>query len=121
MTETADMLGAYRLLTACIICPAKTKPIRAPLSMMERRVWQWICGAGLSLTSGELVKLFSEEIHPIPDLLGKENAQALTMALYAAEAGFNSALDTQMEQAPERDAVVNAVLGLLRKKRIILI
>lgn len=120
LSEETCMPAFYHLLARCIICPAKLKPVRKPLSSIENKAWQWINKAGLRLTIGELVKLFTEGVDPSTDLLGKENAQTLTMRLYASDLIFDTTLDIQMEHSPRRDEVVNAVLGLLRKKRIIL-
>jgi len=121
LSEETGMPASYHLLTRCIICPAKLKSVRKPLSPAENKVWRWIKGAGLRLTIGELTKLFTEGLEPSPDLLGKENAQTLTMRLYASDPIFDTTLEIQMEHSPKRDDTVNAVLGLLRKKRIILI
>lgn len=121
LSEETDVLDSYYLLTRCIICPAKLKSVRKPLSYTENKAWQWISKAGLRLTIGEIAKLFTEGLEPIPDLLGKENAQTLTMRLYASDPIFDTTLEIQMEHSPKRDDAVNAVLGLLRKKRIILI
>jgi len=120
LSEETGMLASYHLLTRCIICPAKLKSVRKPLSSTENKTWRWIKGAGLRLTIGELTKLFAEGLEPSPDLLGKVNAQALTMRLYASDPIFDTTLEIQMEHSPKRDDIVNAVLGLLRKKRIIL-
>lgn len=121
LSEETGVPGPYHLLTRCIICPAKLKSVRKPLSYAENKAWQWISKAGLRLTIGELTKLFTEGLEPSPDLLGKENAQELTMRLYVSDPIFDTTLEIQMEHSPKRDDVVHAVLGLLRKKRIILI
>jgi len=121
LTEDAGPLAAYRLLTQCVICPAKLKPIRKPLTAMESLAWQWISQAGLRLTIGELTKLFADDVAPTPDLLGKDYAQDLTMRIYQGDLNFDTTPDLLMEASPMRDAVTNAALGLLRKKRIILI
>ena len=121
IAEGAGPLPVYRLLTRCVICPAKLKPARMPLTRMESRVWRWISKAGLRLTIGELTKLITGDILPTSALLGKENAQDLTLLLYAGDLTFDTSPDLQMESSPERDSVVRAVMGLLRKKQIILI
>ena len=110
----------YSLLTRCIICPAQEKTLRRKLSRIEKQVYQWISSAGLRLTIGELVKLFDSSITLMPELLGAENAQTLTLAIYSSDLCFDTVPDIQMSQSPYRDQVVNAVLGLLRKKRILL-
>jgi hypothetical protein len=121
MSDDTGPLGVYRLFTRCVICPAQPKAIHSPLTAMENRMWQWISKAGIRLTIGELTKLVTDGVPPIPALLGKDNAQDLTLQIYAGDLTFDTTPDIQMETSPERDAVVSAILGLLRKKRLILI
>ncbi len=124
LVETSEEVGSlamYRLLTRCIICPAKSKTIRSLLSPMEKRMWKWISKAGLRLTIGELVKLVTDGVMPSPNLLGKDQAQDLTLRIYAGDLTFETTPDLQMETSPKRDAVASAVLGLLRKRRLIMI
>lgn len=113
--------AVYYLLARCVICPAKLKAIRSPLTPLEMQVWKWISGAGLQLSIGELVKLFEDEVLPTPEFLGKENAQALTMRLYRDSLIFDTTLEIRMESASRRNDVVEAVQGLLHKKRLILV
>ena len=121
VSEETGVSGAYQILSQCIICPAKPRPDWEPLLSTEHTAWKWISAAGLRLTIGELTKLFTENVLPTPALLGKENTRALVLALYAGNSGLDTTLELQMAHAPKRDKVVNAVLGLLSKKRIILI
>ena len=121
LSEERGCLGDYRMLAQCVICPAAPRPVRAPLSRAEKRVWTWIEKAALRLTIGELTKLIGDGVLPAPHLLGRENAQELTLLIYADDLTFDTTPDLRMEASPARDGVVNAVLGLLRKKRIILI
>ena len=114
-------LAAYRVLTRCIICPAELKPVRRPLTAMENKAWLWIKEAGLRLTIGEMTKLFTDEIEPVSELLGHDNAQDLTLQIYQGDLMFDTTPDIEMEKSPKRDDVVTAVLGLLKKKRILLI
>lgn len=120
LSEDTPSLAAYHLLSRCIIIPAKMKALRQPLSTDEGLAWRWLSQTGLRLTIGELTKLFEDDISPSSELLGIENTQALTMQLYASDLIFDTTLDLQMESATKRDDVVVAVMGLLRKKRIIL-
>ena len=121
LSEEAGTQALYQLLSRCIIYPAKQKSIRESLTLMEQKAWQWLSKAGLRLTIGELTKLFTDDVTPSPDLLGKENTQALVLKLYATDMSLDTTLEIHMECAPRRDEVVTAVLGLLSKKRIILI
>jgi len=110
----------YELLTRCIICPAKEKQINHPLTSTEAKAWKWIAQAGLRLSIGELVKLFESGTDPTSELLGAGNAQDLTLLLYRDDLNFDTTLEIKMEDSPQRDKVVNTVMKLLRKKRIIL-
>lgn len=123
LVESSEERGAkarYILLTRCIICPTKSKRMRQPLTLVEAKLWKWISEAGLRLTIGELVKLFEFGINPTSNYLGAPNAQTLTLELYQDDLLFDTTLELKMENASSRDAVVNAVIGLLRKKRILL-
>ena len=111
----------FRLLTNCVICPASGKFAPSLLSRTERRLWKWITRAGLRLTIAELTFLTERGIKPTAALLGPDNRQALTEAIYTAETIQDGILETLMESSPSRDATVDAVLMLLKKKKIFLI
>jgi len=119
--EEDTPLCLYRLLTNCIICPAPWRPLRWPMRPSEWRLWRWIKRAGHRLWTAELVYLFEAGIRPRAELLGEENGQALTEAIYNTENIFDGILEARMEDAFARDDVVTAALGLLRKRRIFLI
>jgi len=120
-SEESDALGHYRLLTGCVMVPAKPKLLRKPLSPEERTVWKWLGKAGLRLTIAELVCLAKNGIVPVPEYLGESNLQKLVEAIYTTQTIFDGILENLMEQSTHRDGIVDAVLGLLRKRRIILI
>lgn len=111
----------YRALTQCVLVPAKTGRLRVPLNALESQTLQWLRQAGLRLTMAELVCLQEHGIKPEPQLLGEENRQALTEAIYTQENIFDNVLEAQMEHASCREEMVRAVLGLLKKKRIVLL
>lgn len=113
--------GVFRALTQCIPVPAKAGKLRLPLSPLENQTLQWLRGAGLRLTIAELVFLREHDINLEPELLGEENRQALTETIYTRENIFDNVLEAQMEHAFCRDEMVRAVLGLLKKKRIVLL
>ena len=69
----------------------------------------------------ELVSLEEQGLKPEPRLLGEENTQTLTEAIYTRENIFDNVLEAQMERAACREDMVRAVLGLLKKKRILLL
>ena len=57
----------------------------------------------------------------MPELLGEENSQALTETIYTQENIQDNILEAQMEHAFCRDRVVKAVLGLLKKRRVLVL
>jgi len=120
-SDEQENLAVYRILTNCVICPAKLKIIRTPLNKNERWLFHWIGNAGLRLTAAELVFLLDRGIEPLPQLLGKANRQSLTEAIYTTETIFDGLLEMKMEQVDKRDIATQGILGLLRKKRILLI
>lgn len=114
-------VGEYRALTQCVIVPAKVSGCRGLLSKEERRLLKWIREAGLRLTMAELVFLTENGVAPEEHLLGEKNRQRLTEEIYTADTIFDNILESKMEHAKSRDAVVRTVLQLLRKKRILLL
>ena len=124
LVETADESGPsgyYYLLSRCIIIPAKPKMFRRKLSRTEEYTWQWISKAGLRLTVAELICLAQNRVEPRPEYLGSANRQTLVEAIYSTETISDNILENLMEHSEKRDETVDAVFGLLRKKRIILI
>lgn len=120
-TVEDEAAGEYRVLTRCVIVPAKPKGILAPLSQKEKTFLKWIREAGLRLSMAELVFIEEHEMIPESRWLGEENRQELTEAIYTRETIFDNILEVQMEYAGKRDKVVALVLALLRKKRILLL
>jgi len=120
LVETGDTdgpLNIYRLLTNCAACPAPWRRPRWPLRRKERVLWQWINQAGLHLTLAELVFLLEHNIRPVPELLGKANKYALLKIINPDDL----LLEARMEDAFDRDEVVESLLALLRKKYIMLV
>ena len=120
LAETGDTDGPlhiYRLLTNCAAYPAPWRFPRWPLRRRERMLWQWINRAGIHLTLAELVFLLEQDIHPEPELLGEANKDALLQIINPDDL----LLEARMEDAFDRDAVVDSLLALLRKKYISLV
>ena len=111
----------YRALTKCTIVPAECDHPYWFLKNTEKTVLQWLRNAGLVLSMAELVYLMDRNVPMEEKLLGSGNAQALVERIYTKDTVFNNILENQMERAETRDKVVNAILGLLRKKRIVLL
>ncbi len=59
-------------------------------------------------------------VQPVPGLLGDENRQLLTETIYTPETIADGILESMMEKSPAMEETVQAVLGLLRKRRIFL-
>jgi len=119
--EEAESAAIYRILTNCAICPARQTFSITFLNRAERRLWRWIKRAGLRLTMAELTLLTEREIKPSAELLGEQNRQALTESIYTTETIFDGILENLMEKSPVREETVQAVLGLLSKRKIYLI
>ena len=113
-------LSRYRILTRCICCPSD-KPGLLPLSWQKARLMEWLRKAGLRLTVAELVYLTEHRITPSERLLGVENRQRLVSLIYTKNRIQDNILENQMEQARCRDFVVESLLGLLRRKQLVLI
>ena len=117
----SDAIDRFRLLTRCICCPAKSKPLRRPLNRNERNVLEWLSGAGIRLTTAELTYLLENKIVPAPTLMSEENRQALIETIYTKENIYDNILESQMENAKCRNEVVSLLLMLLQKKRIVML
>lgn len=107
--------AGYQLLGACILKPKHRHSLHR-LNKVERWIWKWLKEAGLHLTAAELISLREQVIYPIPDLLGIENRQALTEAIYTPDTILFNRLEQQMERAKARDEIVSGVYGLLAKE-----
>ena len=116
----SDAKGIYRLMTNCVICSGKRKPLIL-WNQNERQLWKWLAKAGLKLTLAELVCLNEKRIKPTAQLLGEPNRQALTEAIYTTETISDGILESRMETSPERDSTVQSVMSLLRKNLVFLI
>ena len=111
----------YRALTKCTIVPAECDHPYWFLRNTEKTVLHWLRNAGLVLSMAELVYLVDRDVQMEEKLLGSDHAQALVEQIYTKDTVFNNILENQMERAEARGKVVNAILSLLRKKRIVLL
>jgi len=119
-----DDTAHYQLLTNCVICKANPDISAVsilPLNKTEKLIWEWIKNAGFKLTISELVYLTEKRIAPGPKYFGKNNWHTLINAIYTQETIFDRILEAKMRESPVRKNVVAAVLGLLRKKRVIVV
>lgn len=120
-TEETGALAIYRLLTGCVICPNGRRWTDWSLSKPVRRVWTWLNEAGLRLTASELVRLEERQVKPTPALLGEDGRQRLTEMIYFPETIPDGILEVLMEHSPARDATADALMKLLRTRRLLLI
>ncbi len=121
IAEDDEPISEYRVLTQCVVVPAKPQGIRAVLSARQKEVLLWLTEASLQLTTAELVFLVEHHVAPTANLLGMHNRQKLTETIYTQETIFDNILENQMEHAAARDEVVSTLLRLLKKKRILLL
>ena len=111
----------FRALCKCTIVPAEHNHPYWFLRSDEKAVLQWIRNAGLVLSMAELVYLVERNVPLDEKLLGSNHAQALVERIYTRDTVYNNILENQMERANSRSRVKKAILGLLRKKRIVLL
>lgn len=110
----------YRLLTRCICCATTKKYYPMFLRSDEKKLFTWICKAGLRLSMAELSYLMEYDIAPISSYLGEGNRQHLVEIIYTQDNILDGLLETQMEHASKRDATVRLVEQLLKKKYIMM-
>lgn len=122
VTDTEDIsLYRYRILSQCTCCPTETARFSLPVLGDEKMILSWLKYAGLRLSVAELVYLMENDIKPIPKLLYTENRQALTETIYLNAPIGDGLLECKMETSMCRDRVVNILMSLLRKKKIIIL
>ena len=110
----------YSALCGCVFCAVDARGIRR-VGDCGMRLLRWLREAGLHLTLAELICLEEKGIQPGTRLLGEENRQALTEQLYDANTIQDGELEKHMLHARCRDVVLEAVLELIKTKRMILL
>lgn len=111
----------YHMLTRCVCCPIKSFRPKFLLGALECYLITWIYKAGIRLSTAELVYLYENKILPSKELLHEKNRQALVERIYTADNIADNILEAQMGTAQNRDDVIDAIIGLLRKKYIVLL
>ena len=119
--ESDSVLNRYRILTRCVLCPIKGKGMPLITNGIEKDAMIWLIKAGIRMSAAELVYLFEHRIKPEEELLYEENRQALVERIYTIDTIADNILETQMEKAQVRDIVVNALVHLLQKKRLVVL
>ena len=113
--------GLYRALARCIIAPVSRLKLSGWMSRDERMLYKWLCRAGLHLTLAELVFLTENKVLPEDKWMGENKRQELTDLIYDRNNIFDNMLEIQMEHVGCRDGVVQNILSLLKKRRIVLL
>lgn len=112
----------YRILTRCVFCPVKQDHRRSSrLGDLERQLDTWMRKAGLHLSVAELVFLQEHRIKADSGMFGIRNHQKLIETIYTKDNIQDNLLEHQMEQAECRDEVVEALMRLLKKKKILIV
>lgn len=120
-TEEDTAAGKYRLLTQCVCCPSVCARPEMLLGRAEKETLRWLRDAGLRLTVAELVFLKERGIRPEQGYLYAENRQKLVETIYTVDTIGDNLLENLMEGAESRNEVVGLIMGLLKKKRILIL
>ena len=122
MEEKADSISKYRILTRCVCCPARQRGrISSRLNERERQIYTWLQKAGIRLSVAELVFLQEHQIAADSGMLGIRNRQKLIETIYTNDNILDNLLEHQMENAECRDEVVEALIQLLKKKKVLVV
>lgn len=111
----------YWILSRCICCPAKAAKRNFGLSEKERTILFWLIHSGLRLSTAELIYLVDHKVEAKPELLHSDNRQALVELIYTADTIRDNILENKMAEAVCRDSVLQDMLSLLKKKKILIL
>ncbi len=116
-----DDLDKYYALCRCAVC-ANPKIVLSPaiFNETEKNVLTWLRKTCVNLSLPELVCLNDKKVKPTRDLLYKENTRKLLKIIHPCNVSIAGELEHRMRHAPSRKKTVDAVLVLLRKKRVVL-
>lgn len=113
--------AVYEMLTRCTLCRSVKSQKNLLLSKDESFILNWLKQAGIRLTLAELVCLAEQDLAPTPELTGSENRKALIYRLYLNTPIQDNTLEQKMMASTARDRVVNSVLKLLKRGKLILL
>ena len=121
MEEKADSISKYRILTRCVCCPARQRGrMSSRLNERERQIYTWLQKAGIRLSVAELVFLQEHQITAGSGMFGTSNRQKLIETIYTKDNIQDNLLEHQMEKAECRDEVVETLMQLLKKKKVLI-
>lgn len=89
--------------------------------MEEKTVLSWLVNAGIRLSTAELVYLIENKVEAGPKFFYPDNRQALVEAIYTVDTITDNILENQMATAGCRDRVVQSILSLLKKKKLLIL
>lgn len=118
--ENTDV-ARYRILTQCICCPAVNAKPECFLSHTEKGNISLARNAGIRLTVAEIIFLREHKIKPESRYLHAENRQTLVEVIYTKNTIADNCLEQIMECAECRDETIRILLGLLKKKKLIVL
>lgn len=122
MEEKADSISKYRILTRCVCCPARQRGrISSRLNERERQIYTWLQKAGIRLSVAELVFLQEHQITADSGMLGIRNRQKLIETIYTNDNIQDNLLEHQMEKTECRDEVIEVLMQLLKKKKVLIV
>lgn len=111
----------YDALCRGAICANPKKKFEIiPFKDTAKRVLIWLRKAGTNLLLPELVCLEEKGIEPIPSLLYRENSTALLLLIHPHCVSIAGSLENRMRHSVARKRTVDAILELLRRKRIVI-
>ena len=90
-------------------------------SKTEKKILFWLRNAGIRLSTAELVYLIDREVKPSVELLYSDHRQNLVERIYTKSTIQDNLLETQMEKAVFRDEIVDALLNLIKRKRVVVL
>lgn len=114
-------LDKYDALCKCAICAnPKLKFSLTPLSATEKRILTWLKKSNANLSLPELISLEEKDIEPKKYLRKQNNPTELLKIIYPGYDSLSGDLELRMKRSIYRIDTVDAVIKLLRKKRIVL-
>lgn len=114
-------IDKYHALCRCAICanPNFIFGIK-PFSVPAKRILTWLRKGGTNLSLPELVCLEDKGIEPEQTLLYEENSTRLLKLIYPWYESIAGELESKMKHSIARKRTVDAVLELLRRKRVVI-
>lgn len=122
MEEKADSISKYRILTRCVCCPARQRGrMSSRLNERERQIYTWLQEAGIRLSVAELIFLQEHQITVDSGMSGIRNRQKLIETIYTKDNIQDNLLEHQVEKAECRDEVIEVLMQLLKKKKVLIV